>query len=98
MENAVLLNPTKTEAVVFGTRQRLCHIVRPVAVDIAGTKVTLSDSVKLLGVNLDSTLSFDKHVSDIVRSCYFHIRALIGVNILAHICHWTLLYRLVCVS
>jgi len=38
--------------------------------------VTLSDSIKLLGVTLDSTLSFDRHVSDIVRSCYFHIRAL----------------------
>jgi len=37
--------------------------------------VTSSDSVKLLGVSLDSTLSFDKHVSDTVRSCYFHIRA-----------------------
>jgi len=78
LENALLLNPTKTEAIVFGTHQRLCRIDRPTDVDVAGTKVTLSDSGKLLGITLDSALSFDRHVSGIVhvRSCYFHIRAL----------------------
>ena len=76
LENVFLLNPTKSEAVVFGTRQRLCRIDRPTGVDVAGCTVTLSDSVKLHGVTLDSTLSFDRHVSEIVRSCYFHIRAL----------------------
>ena len=35
-----------------------------------------SDSVKLPGVTLDSTLSFDKHVSNDARSCCIHIRAL----------------------
>ena len=29
-----------------------------------------------LGVTLDSTLNFDRHFSEIVHSCYFHIRAL----------------------
>jgi len=37
--------------------------------------VQLSDSVKLLGVTLDSTFSFDRRVSNVVRYCYFHIRA-----------------------
>ena len=31
---------------------------------------------KPFGVTLDTTLSFDRHVSQIVRSCCFHMRAL----------------------
>jgi len=38
--------------------------------------VQFADAVKLLGVTLDSSLSFDKHVSDISRNCCYHIRAL----------------------
>ena len=76
LEDAVLFNPTKAEAVVFSTRQRLCRIDRSTAIDVTGSKVTLSDSIKLLGVTLDSILSFYRHVSDIVRTSYFHTRAL----------------------
>ena len=35
-----------------------------------------TDAVKLLGVTLDSTLSFDKHIIDVTRSCHYHIRAM----------------------
>ena len=35
-----------------------------------------AEYVKLLGVTLDSTLSFDKHVIKATRSCHYHIRAL----------------------
>ena len=35
-----------------------------------------ADEVKLLGVTLDSTLAFNKHVVDVTRSCHYHIRAL----------------------
>ena len=35
-----------------------------------------ADDVELLGVTLDSTLSINKHVVDVTRSCHHHIRAL----------------------
>ena len=39
--------------------------------------MSFADSLKLLGVTLDSSLSLDRHVSDVVRSCnYQYIRAL----------------------
>ena len=76
VENALLLNPTKTEAVIFGTSQRLSQVNRPQGVRVAGADVQFADYVKLLGVTLDSTLSFDKHVIEVTRSCHYHIRAL----------------------
>ena len=63
VENALVLNPTKTEAVVFGTSQRLSQVNRSQGVRV----VQFADYVKLLGVTLDSTLSFDKHVVDVTR-------------------------------
>ena len=32
--------------------------------------------LKVLGVTLDSTLTFDDHANNVVRSCNFHVRAL----------------------
>ena len=45
-------------------------------IDVAGTVVPFRDSVKLLGVTLDSTLTMDQHVTRVVRSCNYHTRAL----------------------
>jgi len=76
MENSLLLNTSKTEAILFGTRQRLSTMELPHGIDICGTTIAFGDAVKLLGVTLDSTLSLDRHVTNIVRSCNYHIRAL----------------------
>jgi len=48
LQNALLLNPGKTEAVIFGTRQRLSTLIKPVGVRVAGSSVTFADAVKLL--------------------------------------------------
>ena len=34
------------------------------------------DHVKLLGVTLDSSLTFDRHISNVIRDCCYHTRAL----------------------
>jgi len=75
VENA-LLNPTKTEAMIFGTSQWLSQVNRPQGVRVAGAAVQFADYVKLLGVTLDSTLYFDKHVIEVTHCCHYHIRAL----------------------
>ena len=38
--------------------------------------VPFSDNVKLLGVRLDSDLTMDRHVTEVLRSCTYHTRAL----------------------
>jgi len=66
-KNALLLNPAKMEAVFFGTHQQLSQLNTSQGIDVAGTHIQFTDAVKLLGVTLDSTLSFDKHVADVAR-------------------------------
>jgi hypothetical protein len=75
-ENGLLLNPTKSEAMAVGTQAQVTATSASGPVIIAGTPVPFSHEVKLLGVTIDSTLSFDKHVSNVVRSCNYHLHAL----------------------
>ena len=74
--NSLLLNPAKTEAVAFGTRPRLRSIDLSRRLNIDGVPIQLAESVRLLGVTLDQTLSFDQHVTEVVRGCNYHLRAL----------------------
>ena len=77
IENSLLLDPTKTEAVVVGiSHQRLSQVNKSQGVWVAGAHVPFTDAVKLPGVTLDSTLSVDKHIIDVTRSCHYHIRAM----------------------
>jgi len=76
LENGLLLNPSKTEAVVFGTASRLRSTDISGGVTVAGSSLQFSDTVKLLGVEVDQAVSMDRHVSSVVSSCNCHIRVL----------------------
>ena len=43
-------------------------------------QIALTDHGKSLDVTFDSHLSFDKHINNICRACYFHIRGLRHVH------------------
>ena len=75
-QNALLLNPDKTEAVLFVTRQRLVSVDFSHTIKVAGADIQFSEAVKLLGVMLNTSLSFDQHVTNVVRACNFHLRSL----------------------
>jgi hypothetical protein len=45
-------------------------------INIAGSTVPLSDSIELLGVTLDKSLTFNKHVNIVSQTCYYHMKAL----------------------
>jgi len=67
LENGLLLNPDKTEAVLFGTSAQR-KIPTAGGIDVTGVVVPFRDTVKLLGVTLDSALSMDRHVTEVIRS------------------------------
>jgi len=61
------VKPPKTE---------MLGIQTSAGVSVAGTVVHIAEAVKLLGVTLDSALTFSQHVTNVVRACTYHTRAL----------------------
>ena len=74
--NWLALNPSKSEALLLGTSQRLKTLSTLSSVSVSGTTVPLTTQIKLLGVTLDQSLSFDSHITALSKSCFYHIRAL----------------------
>ena len=74
------LNTSKTEILLLGTRQNTRDL-SPVSVRVGGGTVQESDCVKNLGVLFDRHLTWDAHVSDVVRKC---VGLLIGLRHLRH--------------
>ena len=61
---------------MFGTTQRSRSFPNTSTVSVIGTIVQASNQIKILGVTLDSRLSFHAHISALSKSCFYHIRAL----------------------
>lgn len=59
------MNNSKTEIIVYGTRQQLSKL-NITSVNVGGIIVNCVDTVRDLGVQMTSTLNFDKHIT---RKC-----------------------------
>src|SRR6218665_967179 len=70
----------KSESILFDSCQHLCSFPLLSSIDLAGTAVPLSDTVKTLGVTLDSKLPFGKHITNVWNSCFNHIRAICHIR------------------
>ena len=74
MKNKLKLNEQKTEVLLCRPPSRRESV--PVGSLLVGkTSIPFYNVVKTLGVTLDAALSFDKHVSAVIRSCFFHVRS-----------------------
>ena len=83
LENKLLLNPSKTElteAMLCGTREQCNNVNKSSGVVLEGTVFKFSDYIKLLGVKLDPAIIVNRHVTELMRSCNSHIRALRHIN------------------
>ena len=72
--NKLKLNPDKTEFILLGTDTHRSRLSNLFPVDILGNACTPTSKVKNLGVIFDSSLSMSKQVSQICKSCFYHIR------------------------
>ena len=68
LHNCLALNPDKSESVLLGTATRTGPLRDVVSVNVTGTPITLSHSIKSLGFVIDENLKFDSHVSAVCKS------------------------------
>ena len=80
--NSLLINPEKTKLLVLGTRQMLQTLPADFHVTLLGKKITPSPSARDLGLQVDSILSYDEHVTQTVSSC---IDSLCQINRVKHL-------------
>jgi len=79
------MNPDKSEVIYFRTRQHLPISELSQTVAIADSSITATDRLKVLGVVLDSFLTFNDHVLNTVRNYNFHLRVLLHIRSLVTI-------------
>ena len=78
--NRLRLNVSKTEILWRDSSRRLAGTALPSSIVVDNCSVPLVDEVKCLGVTIDSALTFSKHVSSLVRACYFQLRQLRSIR------------------
>ena len=74
--NHLLLNADKSEVIVLGTVNQLRSTPDIDSVQVAGASLSTSTTLKSLGVVLDQRLTFHDHVTNVVKSCNYHTRAI----------------------
>ena len=67
--HSLLINPDKTKLLLLGAPQLLARVPEGFGVTLLGKEILPSCSAKDLGVIVDSRLSFDEHVTEIVFKC-----------------------------
>ena len=75
MESSKLkLNPDKTDLIIIGTKQQRNKVINHFPVKLLGSDTFPSDIVRNLGVVFDSDFNFRQHISQVCKSCFYHIR------------------------
>ena len=75
------LNPDKTEMNLITSKHNQKSLSLPFFVDLNGTSIHFSSSVRKLGVTLDQNLSFQQHVSCTCQICYFELRRINSIRL-----------------
>ena len=74
--NKLQRNPDKTEFIAFGNKREQAKLALFFSADILGNSLVPVDTVKNLGVKLDSCLNMSKQVSSTISACDYHIKDL----------------------
>jgi len=70
------LNSSKSESILFGTRQRLHCFPTVSQPSIAGSTISITETIKTLGITLDNQLPLKQHTQSVCHNIHFHTRAL----------------------
>ena len=67
------LNPDKTDLIIIGTKQQRNRVINHFPVKLPGSDTFPSDTVHNLGVVFDSDFNFHQYISQVCKSCFYHI-------------------------
>ena len=71
------LNPEKTEFIIIGDRQARESLINKFPTQLLGNSISPIDTVKNLGVTLDSGNTFTSHITYMRQpECYYHLKDL----------------------
>ncbi|KAH9634760.1 hypothetical protein HF086_013620 [Spodoptera exigua] len=79
-KNCLALNPAKTKYMVFGTKQQLKGLPPTLNLQVMGEPIERVDEARNLGLNMDSSLQFEKHVATSVQNCFFRLKILYKIR------------------
>ena len=72
ISNKLKLNRGKTELLVLSARHRPPPSIE--YIDVSGERIKPTSSARNIGVIFDEHMSLDKHVANICKACFFHLR------------------------
>ena len=72
--NKLLLNPSKTEFLLIGTKQQRLKFSQLANLSLGNDIIPVSSSARNLGFIFDSDMSFTDQINSLSKSCHFHIR------------------------
>ena len=72
--NKLLLNPSKTEFLLIGTKQQRLKFSQITTLSLGNDIIPVSSSARNLGFIFDSDMSFTDQINSLSKSCHFHIR------------------------
>ena len=78
--NRLQLNPDETGVILITSKHNQKSLPLPFSVDLNGTSIHLSSTVRNLGVTLDQNLSFQQHVSRTCQVCYLELRRINSIR------------------
>ena len=68
-ENHMIINENKTKCMLIGTKQKLSKLSNStLAINVNNMPIENVDNERLLGVRLDNSLQYTKHIDDVCRS------------------------------
>ena len=77
--NKLKLNPDKTEVIKVGVPSCLRQI-KDSSIELENSSIDFQQSVKYLGVTLDSTLTMKDHISSVCRACFLELRRIASIR------------------
>ena len=71
--NKLLINPDKTQFILFGANRLLRHVLENVELPFFDEILKLAHHVVDLGITLDQALSYSYHINEIVSACHIKL-------------------------